>query len=377
MSEAMIQAMKTVKAAIVGEDPKHLIRYDDPSIEHIEEDEDEKINDIIASFRSMQEKNFEKHGHGLRGTHSKTQAVVKGTLIVPANLPAHLSQGLFRYPGKYPVILRYASEPTQIEDDKIPAPRGLGMKVFNVLGSKLLEENINTQDFFFNNTPTLELTNATVCRDIQCLRNTYFDDSEGLKQALKQRDDSQKQLARTKLANTNIMGQEMYSQAAYRYGDYVVKYALFPIAKEQLETKSYKVKDTDPPTILSDWIQDYFHNYDAKYEFRVQFCSDITLQPVEDTSIEWSQLAAPFHTVATLDIPKQEAFDPEFCQWWQDHIRLYAWAGLEEHRPLGSINRIRKKLYDASSAFRAEKNHQEVVFPQSINDVPISKQSQT
>ncbi|CAF1161428.1 unnamed protein product [Adineta steineri] len=125
MSEAMIQVMKTVKAAIVGEDPKHLIRYDDPSIEHVEEDEDEKINDIIANFRSMQEKNFEKHEHGLRGTHSKTQAVVKGTLVIPANLPAHLSQGLFRYPGKYPVILRYASEPTQIEDDKIPAPRGL------------------------------------------------------------------------------------------------------------------------------------------------------------------------------------------------------------------------------------------------------------
>ncbi|UJR32716.1 hypothetical protein I4U23_020175 [Adineta vaga] len=369
-----MHTIKTVKAAIFGENPKHFLRYDDPSVEHIEDDEEEKISAIIASFRSMQEKNYEKHGHALRGTHTKTQALVRGTLTVPADLLPHLSQGLFIYPGKYPVILRYASEPTQIEDDRIPALRGLGMKVFNVIGSKLREdENQNTQDFFFNNTPVLELQNATVCRDIQCLRNEYFNNLEGLKKALKQRNDSHKQLARTELPNTNIMGQEMYSQAAYRYGDYVVKYALFPVAKEQLAIKSQKVKETDPPTILCDWIKEYFHHHSAKYEFRVQFCSDITLQPVEDASIEWSQHAAPFHTVATLDIPQQDAFDAEFSHWWQDNIRLYAWAGLKEHRPLGSINRIRKRLYDASSAFRAEKNNQPVTFPQSINDVPATK----
>ena len=89
------------------------------------------------------------------------------------------------------------------------------------------------------------------------------------------------------------------------------------------------MKDTDPSTTLRDWIQDYFRHY--------------ALQPVQDTSLEWPQLAAPFHTVATIHIPKQDAFDPEFCQWWSDHIQLYAWAGLEEHRPLGSNNRIRKR----------------------------------
>lgn len=359
---------------MVGEDPKRFLRYDDPRIERVEDNEEEKINDIIASFHSMQEKNSEKHGHGLRGTHTKVQGIVKGTLTVPADLPPHLSQGLFLYPGKYPVILRYASEATQVEDDRIPAPRGIGMKVFDVLGSKMQpEDNQNTQDFFFNNTPVLELTNATVCRDIQRLRDEYFDDPDGLKRALKHRNDSHKQLARTELPNTNIMAQEMYSQAAYRYGDNVVKYALFPVAKEQLEAKSQKVKQSDPPNVLSTWIQDYFRHHWATYEFRVQFCSDISLQPVEDASVEWSQLAAPFHTVAVLDIPHQESLDPERLQWWHDRIRLYPWAGLEDHRPLGAINRIRKRLYDASSAFRAAKNQQPVELPQSVNDIPTFK----
>jgi hypothetical protein len=67
------------------------------------------------------------------------------------------------------------------------------MKFSNVLGPKLRgEENLNTHDFFFNNTPVLELTNVSVCCDIQKLRNEYFDDPEALKKALKQREDSQK-----------------------------------------------------------------------------------------------------------------------------------------------------------------------------------------
>lgn len=367
----MMQAIKTVKTAIVGENPEHFIRYDNPSVEQIQDDEEQKISDIIESFRSMQEKNVKKYKYGLRGTHSKTQGIVKGTLTVPSDLPAYLSQGLFKHSGEYPVVLRYANEPTQVEDDRIPGPRGLGMKVFNVPGPKLLEEeNSTTQDFFFSNVPTLELTNVTVCRDIQALRDKYFDDPEGLKQALKQRDDAKIQLARFELPNTNIVGQDMFSQSAYRYGDYVVKYALFPVAKEQLETKSQSVKDTSSPTILSEWIQTYFRDHTAKYEFRVQFCSDLSLQPVEDTSVEWSKLLAPFHTVAILDIPRQEALDPGLCRWWHDDIRLYPWAGLEEHRPLGSINRVRKRLYDASAAHRAQKNGQKLEFPQNMNDIP-------
>ena len=367
----MMQAIKTVKTAIVGENPEHFIRYDNPSVEKIEDDEEQKISDIIESFRSMQEKNAKKFAYGLRGTHTKTQGIVKGTLTVHSDLAPHLSQGLFKHPGSYPIVLRYANEPTQVEDDRTPGPRGLGMKVFNVPGPKLREEeNSTTQDFFFNNVPVLELTNATVCRDIQQLRDKYFDDPEGLKQELKKRDDARTQLARFELPNTNIVGQEMFSQSAYRYGDYIVKYALFPVAKEQLERKSQKVKDTDSPTVLSEWIQDYFRDHAAKYEFRVQFCSDLSLQPVEDASVEWSQLLAPFHTVATLDIPRQEALDSGICRWWHDEIRLYAWAGLEEHRPLGSINRVRKRLYDASVAYRADKNGQKVVFPQNMNDIP-------
>jgi len=76
-----MQAIKTLKTAIVGENSENFLRYDDSSVEKIQEGEEEKVSDIIASFRSMHEKNFEKHRHGFRGTHSKTEGLVNPSLL--------------------------------------------------------------------------------------------------------------------------------------------------------------------------------------------------------------------------------------------------------------------------------------------------------
>lgn len=117
---------------IAGENSENFQRYDDLSVERIEEDDEWKISEIIENFKSIQVKNLRKHGRGLHGTHRKTQGLVKETLTVHENLSSHLSQGLFKHPGEYLAIVRYANELTQIEDDRIEESRGLAMKAFNV-----------------------------------------------------------------------------------------------------------------------------------------------------------------------------------------------------------------------------------------------------
>lgn len=63
---------------------------------------------------------------------------VKGTLVVKEGLPHQLAQGLFKTGGStHPVCMRYSTEPTDRVDDRIPQPRGLGMKIFNAEGPKL------------------------------------------------------------------------------------------------------------------------------------------------------------------------------------------------------------------------------------------------
>jgi hypothetical protein len=70
----------------------------------------------------------------MASTHARTQGIVKRKLIV-GELPPHLAQSLFSTPAEYPIAMRYSTEPGDPGlDDRIPQPRGLGMKVFNVRG---------------------------------------------------------------------------------------------------------------------------------------------------------------------------------------------------------------------------------------------------
>lgn len=77
-------------------------------------------------------------------------------MIVKDNLPEHLAQSMFAKPVTYDIAMRYSSLPFTIIHDNIPVPRGLGIKAFGVEGEKLWG-NATTQDFTFNNYPTLEL----------------------------------------------------------------------------------------------------------------------------------------------------------------------------------------------------------------------------
>lgn len=63
---------------------------------------------------------------------------------------------MFAKPGVHDAIMRYSSLPFTVMSDTAHAPRGLGLKVFDVPGAKLFGD-ADTQDFTFNNYPTLEL----------------------------------------------------------------------------------------------------------------------------------------------------------------------------------------------------------------------------
>ena len=76
---------------------------------------------------------------------------------------------------------------------------------------------------------------------------------------------------------------------------------------------------------------------------------------MEDTRTEWSEEEAPFYKVATITIPKQIFDTPEqneFCE----NLSFTPWHALPEHRPLGSVNRMRKVIYGHISRMRREAN---------------------
>jgi hypothetical protein len=61
-------------------------------------------------------------------------------------------------------------------------------------------------------------------------------------------------------------------------------------------------------------------------------------------------------------IPKQ-TFDGAAQLAWGDNLSFSPWHGLLAHRPLGSLNRMRRAVYPASSVKRHTLNAKTVLEP--------------
>jgi len=237
----------------------------------------------------------------------------------------------------------------------------------------------------------LELTDLDTALEIFSLREKYWRDPAGLKAELAKRSDSSKQFAPGMLPSKPIMGMEMYSQckcspqwflllaespntAAFRYGPYVCHFSLTPIVPEQeKEGNAKEYSSSDSPMVLRDNVKDYYSKQAARYMLRAQFVSDLKKQPVEDASTAWDEFFSPWHDLAVLEFPPQETYSDKRRTWWDEKIALSPFNGLAAHMPLGSVNRLRKRVYETSRQYRAQKNGDllgEPYFPKSVDEMP-------
>lgn len=91
---------------------RNYIRWDAEGVEKIPEDEEEDINAVAEQINQIQKAQWNVHRHCYSGTHARTHGIVKGSFIVPDDLPKHLKQGeLFTKGGEYPIVARYSTEP--------------------------------------------------------------------------------------------------------------------------------------------------------------------------------------------------------------------------------------------------------------------------
>lgn len=110
----------------------------------------------------------------------------------------------------------------------------------------------------------------------------------------------------------------------------------------------------DRPDGLRDAVSGHFATTGGEWDFRVQLCTDLDTMPLEDASVEWPQARSPFVTVARLRVPPQVTWsDAAMAAELDDGTSFSPWHGLADHRPLGSVNRVRRTAYAASSEARS------------------------
>lgn len=86
------------------------------------------------------------------------------------------------------------------------------------------------------------------------------------------------------------------------------------------------------------------------FEFQVQLQTNLETMPIEDASAVWPEAESAFETVAHVLVPRQELESTP--QGLGDNLSFNVWNAMDDHRPLGGINRVRKVAYDLSAAWR-------------------------
>ncbi|WP_109524042.1 MULTISPECIES: catalase family protein [Nocardia] len=353
------------------------LRYRD-DLEHPRPDEEGDIDKIITVLRSNLEKAYRTYKHGLRDAHAKSHGILRGELTVHANLPSELAQGLFAAPATYPVIARLSSTSGVIRSDQLRGVRGLGIKVIGVDGPRILpDDSASTQDFIMVTHREFLFADA----------HAYLTRGMPTAWVLARLPDTVLKTGSTVLSaldahvlrrigrpvppnlgvfirpNTHILGETFYSSAPLRYGDYVAKILYTPVSPEVSALAGTPVGHDAGVNAHQDMIVDFFAEHSAEYELRVQLCTDPETMPIEDATVAWPEADSPHRPVATIRFDRQDPYTPERRAFGDDVLSFNSWRGLEAHRPLGSINRLKKRVYEASSNYRHHVNNAPRVEP--------------
>lgn len=353
-------------------------------LKHPSPDEDELIGKIVKALHRNNEWAFNRYKHGIRDAHAKSHGVLRGELTVYPDLPEHLRQGLFAAPATYPVMARLSSTYPAIRPDRIRGARAIAIKVLGVHGPRALPgDDATTQDFVLVNhsefpyadarayyrqgMPTAWLLARLPDRALGALTDLLAAAGRVLRPFGVSLPPA---LALFATPNTNILGQTFHSAAPLRYGQCVAKIRLTPLSMSVKQLQGQLLPRDAGVDAQRKLVVDFFRSDSAEYELQAQLCTDPAAMPIEDATVAWSEVASPPCGVAKITFPSQDAGNIYRRVYADDVLSFNSWRALEAHRPLGSINRLKKQVYDASSRFRHEMNHAPRIEPANIDDLP-------
>jgi hypothetical protein len=340
-----------------------------PSFEQIPDDEADTARELADTLHSIMETTFKDNGHAHRSVHAKSHGLLKGQITVLDGLPPALAQGAFAKPGTLPLVLRFSTNPGDVLDDKVSTPRGLAIKIVGVEGERLPgSEGEVTQDFVMQNAKAFTAaTPKDFLRTLKLLAKTT-DKVPGLKKALSAvlrgvestieamggESGTIKSLGGH--PQTHILGETFYSVVPFLYGPYYAKLAFVPVASTLTALTGQHVDFGDNPDGLRAAVSDYFCTLGGAWEVRIQLATDIEKMPIEDASVVWPEDLSPYVTVARVEVGPQPAWSEQSIREIDDGMAFSPWHGLQAHRPLGGVMRVRKPAYEMSSGFRAAHN---------------------
>ncbi|BCW90100.1 hypothetical protein sos41_32680 [Alphaproteobacteria bacterium SO-S41] len=359
--------------------PGAPLRYQ-PDVEHPEEDEAKTAREIVETMGSISDKTYADTGQALRSVHAKSHGIVKAVFEVLPDLPPVLAQGLFAAPGQYGAVMRLSTVPGDILPDSIATPRGVALKVLDVPGARLEgSEDDTCQDFigvngkqfqapsgkaFLSSLKPLAKTTdrveglkhvaATLARGAEAILETVGGESATLR-------------ALGGEAEHHILGETFFGQLPVRYGDYIAKFSVVPVSPSLTALTGAAIGE-DGDDALREAVAKFFAGETAAWEFRVQLCIDPEAMPIEDATKPWDEEKSGFFTVARISAARQATWSAGRVGM-DTALGFSPWRGVEAHRPLGAIMRMRKSAYAAMQKARGARNGAGILQPRTLDEI--------
>jgi len=280
-------------------------------------------------------------GLARRDAHPKAHGCVRAEFEVLNDLPVHLRQGIFSEPRRYEAVIRFSNGGEKPQDDSKGDARGMAIKLIGVENSRS-----GTQDFLLINSPVLFVRNAADYVSFVTASNPLRFFFPGWNPFAFRWHEffAARSMMSTKVSN--MLDLRYWSVTPYLFGAAAAcKFSARP--KSPLSP----FQDRIGPDFLRSNLIKSLAAAPAEFEFCVQLHGVPGSMPIEDPTIEWKEEEAPFIPVARITIPQQVFGTPEECSFCEN-LSFTPWHGLDDHRPLGGINRVRRGVYETISQLR-------------------------
>jgi hypothetical protein len=366
-----------------------FVRYT-PDVETLDPNLDRLLEEIIPFWeRKVRESPVvEGSGRAVRGAHAKTFGVVKAEVQILSNVPPAYAQGIYAKSGRHGALIRFSSASNHLgADATLGGVLGFAMKIFDVPGSKLVEEepDSTTFDYVLKNNPSFVANTAKHYLVLQEIGNDvpkYLARGKaGFHDLLKDFVTGKGTFAESdwawdemfafvKAAQTpvrNPLVTNFFSMAAVRHGDYVAKIRVAPTGDNIARVIHRELDLRDRADVFFPTLSDELQASAFDFDLQVQLCTDLKMMPVNDTTVEWPEKLSPYVTVGRVHIPRQDISGTETSEK-ADALAFNIWRVTEAHRPLGEIMQSRR-IYAASAKLRRTINHQPQTEPASADEV--------
>ena len=335
--------------------------------ENGDREQEERFFDNISKDIREVVRHFEKDNkRPMRGNHAKILAgITEARFRVSPDIPTDLSFGFLQPGQEYKAIVRFSNASSEFNDnDSKPDLRGVAVRVITERGDHDFlmtnAEQHHARDAREAMVAIMASTKKDFVGDLIPGESLIKDKVAGLVGAFPYLVThlgfgTAKRIASTlndqmKREVKSLATEQYWSRAPIAIGknpedpeqSVAVKYKLEPVAADQPGKSPGKLQG------LGQELKERISLGEVKFLFQVQRYVDPQKTPIEDATVVWS-LASAFETIAELIIPQNAEINDNSV----DGLVFSPWKiDLTNFRPLGSMNRSRKKVYEASSSLR-------------------------